>query len=503
MAISLQFYQPDASSGTLEAQHQRWSRFLNQWDRALSEDKEVIVAMDANIDFLKWTSDNLAPNDSTQCLMPLIDELFSRILPHGVSQMVSTPTRAWPGQPQSGLDHLINRPGKLSAVYSEFTGGSDHKIIKVTRYAKSLQQNSRYVRKRCFKNFKEEDFLKRVREMSLYDLYMCNDVNKATQILTEKLTSILDQLAPLKTVQTRTRYAPWLSPATKSTMKERDAAQKLASASQKPDDWRLYKNLRNSVTARMRKEKFSWEKQRLDHAQNTSTNLWKNIKGWLNWKSAGPPTKLFSNGSIINSPSGLATTMNGFFMNKVERLKQGIPDSHSDPLALLKETMSQRSVSFSLQAVHPDEVLKIIQQLKNSKSTGLDYLDTYTIKLAAKHILPAITHIINLSIRDSAFPTSWKKAKVVPLLKKGDPLDPKNYRPVALLPILSKILERAIFSQLVKYLEENSLIHPNHHGSRKGHSTATALIQMYDTWVSAVDEGGDGWCHDGGSFCCF
>ena len=75
------------------------------------------------------------------------------------------------------------------------------------------------------------------------------------------------------------------------------------------------------------------------------------------------------------------------------------------------------------------------------------------------------------------------------MLKKGDPLIAKNYRPVALLPIFSKILERVVFNQLVTYLDSNNLIHPNHHGSRSGHSTATALIQMYDTWVEEVDKG--------------
>ena len=77
----------------------------------------------------------------------------------------------------------------------------------------------------------------------------------------------------------------------------------------------------------------------------------------------------------------------------------------------------------------------------------------------------------------------------MPLLKKGDPLIPRNYRPVALLPIFSKVLERLIFNQLVSYLDSNSLLHPNHHGSRSGHSTSTALIQMYDTWVEEVDKG--------------
>ena len=75
------------------------------------------------------------------------------------------------------------------------------------------------------------------------------------------------------------------------------------------------------------------------------------------------------------------------------------------------------------------------------------------------------------------------------MLKKGDPLTAKNYRPVALLPTFSKILERVIFNQLVLYLDSYNLIHPNHHGSRAGYSTATASIQMYDTWVEEVDNG--------------
>ena len=82
----------------------------------------------------------------------------------------------------------------------------------------------------------------------------------------------------------------------------------------------------------------------------------------------------------------------------------------------------------------------------------------------------------------------WKTAKVIPLFKKEDPLSPANYRPVAILPILSKILEKAIFIQIIQYLDSNQLIHPNHHGFRAAHSTTTGLIQMYDKWVEALED---------------
>ena len=67
-------------------------------------------------------------------------------------------------------------------------------------------------------------------------------------------------------------------------------------------------------------------------------------------------------------------------------------------------------------------------------------------------------------------------------------LDPSSFRPVCLLPVVSKIVERAVYQQVVEYMEMNEYFHPNHHGFRGGHNTTTALLQLYDTWVEQVDE---------------
>ena len=138
--------------------------------------------------------------------------------------------------------------------------------------------------------------------------------------------------------------------------------------------------------------------------------------------------------------------------------------------------MRNRTATFNIEAIHPDKTLEIISKMKNSKTVGIDNIDAYIIKLAKLELTPAITHILNLSISQRMFPSSWKLAKVVPLHKKEDPTLPKNYRPVALLPILSKILEKAIFLQTVDYLETNDLLHPSHHGFRSCHNTCTALM---------------------------
>ena len=109
------------SSGTLAAQLHRWNILLNMWEKALLEGKEVILMMDANLDFLKWTRDDLPTTDSTKRLKPLIEQLFSKIFPHGVSQLVTVPTRFWPGTPGSGLDHIYtNMPSNYQKFIQSF-----------------------------------------------------------------------------------------------------------------------------------------------------------------------------------------------------------------------------------------------------------------------------------------------------------------------------------------------------------------------------------------------
>ena len=207
-------------------------------------------------------------------------------------------------------------------------------------------------------------------------MYSCEDANQAAQLLTYKLTVILDTMAPVRTIQVRTKYAPWLSDSTKALLKERNSAQEIAAQTKNQDDWRLFKSIRNRATARMRQEKKVWEQGKLDSGKNDPSTLWKNVKTWLNWNNSGPPSQLFHQGQLINSPSGLSGTMNSFFINKVRNLRTGIPANNSDPLATLRDSLKDRNCSLKFHAVSPDEVLKIVNSLKNSKSNGTDNIDT-------------------------------------------------------------------------------------------------------------------------------
>ena len=187
----------------------------------------------------------------------------------------------------------------------------------------------------------------------------------------------------------------------------------------------------------------------------------------------------------------MAELQNRYYIDKVRTIRQSMPPQKKDPLYSLKQRMHGRLQFFSLDPVTPDQVDKIISKLKNSKASGIDMIHTYILKLVKPIIVPAVCHIINLSFQTHKFPSKWKIAKVIPLFKgKGCKLDPKSYRPVAILPILSKVLERSMFMQVMRHMDNNKYLNPNHHAYRAGHSTTTAILQLYDTWLAAL-EGGD------------
>ena len=148
----------------------------------LLEGKEVIVMMDANIDHQTWRNiDNLPPHHSSVRLKCLIDALFDKTMPLGVSQKVTESTRFERGHPKSGLDHVYtNKPDKLSSTQTYFTGMSDHKLLKVIRYTKSFKQLPRYVRKRSFKKFDENAFLQKLCGSNINDILHCTYTNTAT-----------------------------------------------------------------------------------------------------------------------------------------------------------------------------------------------------------------------------------------------------------------------------------------------------------------------------------
>ena len=142
---------------------------------------------------------------------------------------------------------------------------------------------------------------------------------------------------------------------------------------------------------------------------------------------------------------------------------------------------------FVLHQVTENQVERVIRSLPSNKAPGMDKISSRILKDSLPSTLTTITHIVNNSFVTNTFARAWKTAEVTPILKCGNPDVPNNYRPISLLPIVSKVTERLVHGQLMEHLIRNNKLAAHQSGNRKLHSTETALLYVTDQLLQAMD----------------
>ena len=198
----------------------------------------------------------------------------------------------------------------------------------------------------------------------------------------------------------------------------------------------------------------------------------------------GPNGKITDKQLIVNE-------LNNYFCNIGQVLANKIPTSKRPYTDYLKKQITS---SFSFSMVDSETVFKIINQFKPKSSKGLDGISMKIIKSVSAIILKPLTLLINQSLMTNTFPSKLKIAKIMPLLKKPNIFKPDNFRPISLLPCISKIIEKCVFIQVYQYFENNKLIFGSQYGYRKDHSTETACLELIDKLYKHLDNNQSPFC---------
>ena len=258
------------------------------------------------------------------------------------------------------------------------------------------------------------------------------------------------------------------------------------------DDWKTYRKQSNYLVRVLRQRKSDFFKQQL-RSTVKSQDMWKSARKQLKFATSGPPTALTVNGELTSNPGKMAEAQNDFFVSKPLKISEQIPETEVNPLSYTKKFLKDKHVpvfDFETRVVSEYEVERVIDKLKNTSSTGHDNINVIALKQMKPSILTSLTYIVNLSLRTGVFPDIWKLAKVMPLHKNnGEKTEQKCYRPIALLPVLSKVLEKFVSRWLNSHMENNSLWSDRQHGYRRHRSTATALIQLQEEILMKHEEG--------------
>ena len=145
--------------------------------------------------------------------------------------------------------------------------------------------------------------------------------------------------------------------------------------------------------------------------------------------------------------------------------------------------------SFEFEEISEQFIYTQLRKLKTSKAVGLDQIPSRLLKDSASVISKPLAAIMNLSISQGRIPCDWKIARVLSLFKGGKKCNMDNYRTISILPTVSKILERAIHTQLCRFLTANNILSSSQCGFRKGYSTEHAVIALTDHIRRGMDQG--------------
>ena len=157
----------------------------------------------------------------------------------------------------------------------------------------------------------------------------------------------------------------------------------------------------------------------------------------------------------------------------------------------LKSFVSKRNTSDVKPAsptITPNQAKNLIEAIPSGKATGMDGVSARILKIAAPAIVPSLAKLVNICIARGTFPTAWKEAKVTPIHEQNSKSDKNNYRPISVLPVLSKIFERHLHNSLSAFLKDNNLLYSLQSAFRRYHSTETALIEIVDRMLLNIDD---------------
>ena len=280
---------------------------------------------------------------------------------------------------------------------------------------------------------------------------------------------------------------PWLTNAMKESIKMKNKLYIIRNKGNMSDEsnerYRMYRNKLNHIL-RSAERKY-YQDLLIEHKANVKKS-WQIIKGIINKRKYRiNNTKFKHNGDIIEDGKLVADKFNKYFVNVGETLAKSISPSKRKPEEYINFKPSEY---FYLTEVSENEINTIIGNFNNS-SPGWDELKPGLIKMIKNYVKTPLTHICNRSFETGIFPSELKIANVVPIFKSSDEMIFSNYRPVSVLPVFSKVLERLMYNRLITYINQNHLLYNLQFGFQKGKSTHMALITLIDKISEALDDG--------------
>lgn len=320
--------------------------------------------------------------------------------------------------------------------------------------------------------------------------FTCDDIeiNELYQDFNSRFLKVADVHAPIKKKKVIPSPLPYMNKTLKQAIYKKKMLANKFEKLKTSKAWENFRKQRNLVTKLKRK---SINKYFIDRCigGSKSKDFWPTVKPFLSSKgnNVNKNTVLLENNALINNQNDVCQIFNDFFANVAKDIGNDstVVDEYHPSIMKIKENISD-DVRLVFEPVGEKYVSRQLDALDIRKATGHDGISAKLLKNAKPSIVKHVTSIINKSLTTAVFPETLKIAQVVPIHKKNSTLDKGNYRPVSILPVMSKLFEKAINQQLTTFF--NSRFNVFLSAFRSGYGCQSTLLKLVEDWKKGLDD---------------
>jgi hypothetical protein len=319
------------------------------------------------------------------------------------------------------------------------------------------------------------------------DVFTETNADNAYDIFHDYLQSLVNKYCPVKIKNNNKNQNSWMPNKLKNACRKKDNLYKKFLNNPSRFNMNKYKSFRNKLTKTLYQSQKTHYRQVLQGSNNCIKKTWQIINRVLHKNNKYKCIHTLEHkGQLINDNANISKVFNKHF----NRVGKGLSDqfllnNKNEHLNYLTNNVSE---SLFLYPTCHSEILDIVSELSNKKSSGYDEINMPTLKLLLPNILSPLVYIINISLSTGEFPSKLKIAKIIPIYKTGKKQDCNNYRPISLLTQISKIFEKIYYKRLINFLMRNNVIIANQFGFRENSNTSFAIIDMVENIIESLSD---------------
>jgi hypothetical protein len=408
----------------------------------------------------------------------------------------------------SMIDLIItNKPRRFTNTISVDTGLSDfHNLIcTATKFHLPALKPITF-KYRSYKNFKNELFLQDLSTIPYHVTEIFDDVDDSYWLWHELTMNVVNEHAPIKVRRIKGHRAPYMNGELRRAINVKHMLKRKFDRISTNKNWEKYRSQRNLVT-KLRKKSINVYISNKCNSSGNSRNgreFYDTVKPLISCKTGvrNDNIVLQHDDNIFTKPEQVANIFNTYFTNIAKHIgTNDVIDDNDTVFSCIKTyenheciinirkymQTNQSAADFSFQPVNPLTIQKCLSKLKTNKATGYDMLPSKILKLGSNVFCYSICNLIHMSFELCCFPNALKYAEITPVYKKGNNLEVGNYRPVSILPIMSKIYEEQMVNQFNVYFE--NIFSKYLSGFRSKHSCESVLLRMVENIKKYVDQG--------------